>query len=324
MAKKLNNNFKTFSPKQELLDLMPDISGNDINGLGEATARNPSPVMWHDPSIIPHGDVQKWFSQQGNSHRDIKTFKSGEGIEQSELPEISDNRPNRSVEEWTSHVKHMALESGADSVGIAELDQEWVFEGYEADYKYMIVLVVAMDYDNLSQAPGEIAQNEVKAQYNRGTRTAYKLASALRKEGWDASPHGGPQAGPALMIPAAISAGLGQLGKHGSMINQTYGSSFRLANVLTNLPLIVDSPEEFGSEDFCLNCQLCTNVCPVDAISPDKQLVRGVEKWYVDFDKCLPFFVENNSCAMCLPICPYSRPGVAPRLIDKFTKRVSG
>ena len=126
------------------------------------------------------------------------------------------------------------------------------------------------------------------------------------------------------MIPGAISAGLGELGKHGSMINRQLGSSFRLANVLTNMPLNPDTPDTFGADEFCMSCQLCTNTCPVDAITAAKQTVRGAEKWYVDFDKCILFFVEHNGCAMCLPACPWSRPGVAPRLADKMSRRANG
>ena len=75
------------------------------------------------------------------------------------------------------------------------------------------------------------------------------------------------------------------------MINRTYGSSFRLANVLRDIPLVADTRDEFGADDFRISCQLCRNICPLDATALEKQTVRGKAKWYVDFDKCLPFFV---------------------------------
>ena len=183
------------------------------------------------------------------------------------------------------------------------------------------MMVVAMDFEALDQGPNDLSQNEVKRQYDRGTSAAYTLAGWMHNHGYQALPHGGPIAGPMLMVPAAIEAGLGELGKHGSMINRTYGSSFRLANVLCDIPLIADSADEFGADDFCTNCQLCTNICPVGAIAPEKQTVRGQVKWYVDFDKCLPFFVEHNGCAMCLPACPWSRPGIAETLIAKQARK---
>jgi len=59
-------------------------------------------------------------------------------------------------------------------------------------------------------------------------------------------------AGSMVMIPAAIKAGLGELGWHGSMIHRTFGANFWLALVLTNLPL-----EEAGENVFCTNCRVC-------------------------------------------------------------------
>ena len=126
-----------------------------------------------------------------------------------------------------------------------------------------------------------------------------------------------------LIIPAAIEAGLGELGKHDSIIHQTFGANFRLSMVLTDLPLVADNPEIFGGDLFCQNCQVCTNACPPAAIAPDKKMVRGTEKWYVDFDKCIPYFVDYKTCGICLAVCPWSRPGLAGKLLVKMAKRLA-
>ena len=132
---------------------------------------------------------------------------------------------------------------------------------------------------------------------------------------------GHPQAGPVLLIPAALACGFGELGKHGSIINRRFGSSFRLAGVLTDMPLAADDAEAFGADDFCIHCRLCADACPPDAIAPAKQMVRGVEKWYVDFDRCIGYFNDSNGCGICIAVCPWSRPGVAPKLAEKLTRR---
>src|SRR5277367_3306850 len=128
-------------------------------------------------------------------------------------------------------------------------------------------------------------------------------------------------AGSFVRIPAAIEAGMGELGKHGSLIHRRLGSNFRLACVMTNLPLVSDSADVFGADDFCARCRICTDECPPDAIVAEKQLVRGEKRWYVDFDKCLPYFNENESCAICLAVCPFSRPGVGANLVGKLAAR---
>ena len=115
-------------------------------------------------------------------------------------------------------------------------------------------------------------------QYARGTRTSFALANWIRSQGYTAKAFPGPRASSLLLIPAAIDAGLGQLGKHGSLINRTWGSNLRLAGVTTDMPLSFFQPDEFGSDDFCTKCQVCTDACPPSAIADHKQWVRGVER----------------------------------------------
>ncbi len=103
-----------------------------------------------------------------------------------------------------------------------------------------------------------------------------------------------------LAIPPAIESGIGQLGKHGSLISDEPGSAFRMSCVLTDLPLIPDETKDTGSEDFCASCQKCVTDCPPGAISNEKQLVNGAMRWYVDFDKCAPYMTETKGCAICL------------------------
>ena len=106
-----------------------------------------------------------------------------------------------------------------------------------------------------------------------------------------------------------MCAGLGQLGKHCSLIIKEHGSNFRLAAVLTDLPLATDAPVDIGVDELCTSCRRCTLDCPPDAIVDDKQIVRGVEKWYVDFDKCIPYFAMTEGCGICIEVCPWSEPG---------------
>jgi len=91
--------------------------------------------------------------------------------------------------------------------------------------------------------------------------------------------------------------------------------------VITDLPLIADQPDEIHVDDFCRNCRLCTRECPPQAIFSEKQWVRGVRKWYVSFDKCVPYFNDTFGCNICIKVCPYSRPGVSESLVEKVLNR---
>ncbi|MCC7412627.1 MAG: epoxyqueuosine reductase, partial [Gammaproteobacteria bacterium] len=132
---------------------------------------------------------------------------------------------------------------------------------------------------------------------------------------------GAPFASGLSVVPAAIAAGLGELGKHGSIINRKYGSAFRLAYVLTDMPLDADRPDALGVDDFCARCQVCSKACPPRAILPDKTWVRGMRKWYVDFDKCVPYFNDTLGCGICIAVCPWSRPGIAGKLVTQLARR---
>jgi epoxyqueuosine reductase len=124
-----------------------------------------------------------------------------------------------------------------------------------------------------------------------------------------------------LMIPPALECGFGELGKHGSIINPEFGSAFRLGAVLTDAPFAVTPRREHGIDGFCQSCRVCEDACPPEAIAPEKRLVRGETRWYVDFDRCIPFFAETSGCAICIAVCPWSRPGVGLNLAAKLARR---
>jgi epoxyqueuosine reductase len=206
-------------------------------------------------------------------------------------------------------------------IGVTQPRPAWFFEGRSSDLPWLVLLAVAMDHEQLATAPEYTSAIEVHRQYNRGTAAARALADWFRSQGYRAEGHGGPGAGPLQMVPAAIEAGLGELGKHGSIINRQLGSSFRLAAVLTDAPLVSSAPDSFGVDDFCYGCRVCTDACPPDAIAPDKRLVRGENKWAVDFDRCLPYFAVSYGCGICIAVCPWSTPGAAPRLAENMLRK---
>ena len=116
---------------------------------------------------------------------------------------------------------------------------------------------------------------EIGHQYARGKRASFALANWTRSQRYNANAYPGPSADALLLIPPAIASGLGELGKHGSLISRHFGSGVRLAGVTTDLPLVATAPDRFGADEFCSTCQVCTNACPPGAITPQKQMVRG-------------------------------------------------
>jgi epoxyqueuosine reductase len=242
-----------FIPSPEQMALWPAESGNHINGLGETTARRPRPIYWHDPDATPHGPLQRWF-QQHNAGGALLARARAERQQVLDMPlsPLAAAPAQRDATEWTRELKQLALAAGADIVGVARMQPQWVYDGFEVSQRFIVMLGVAHDYERMKTAPEEPSFAEVVTQYARGNRVAKALASWLREQGHEARPHGGPMAGPVTLIPAALACGFGELGKHGSIIHRELGSSFRLASVLTDVPLLDDAPDTFGADDFCL------------------------------------------------------------------------
>jgi epoxyqueuosine reductase QueG len=312
-----------WQPSEDQMRHWPPVSGNTINGVGEPGPRRPSPIYWHAPDATPHGPLQRWFyARTGAEPALAEARRERQAAIDEPLAPVAPARSVRDAADWTREVKRLAREEGAADVGVAAMRAEYVFEGHEVPaHRWMIVLAVAQEYGAMASAPSGRALVEITRQYARGMRVAKKVANWLRREGDEAHPYAGPMAGSFVLIPAALQAGLGELGKHGSLIHRELGANFRLACVLTSVPLIPDRPDVFGADDFCTRCRVCEDACPPAAIGHEKTTVRGELRWYVDFDRCLPYFNENQSCAICLAVCPFSRPGIGPRLVQKLSRR---
>lgn len=217
-------------------------------------------------------------------------------------------------------VKATARDLGAAAVGITTMGPDACYAGYPVPpWPMAISLAMPMRRGELDGIPDARSAAETMRTYRLVSRLAIRLAAAIRGRGWDARAFADGE--DLLQIPLAIRAGLGELGKHGSLITLDHGSNVRLAAVLTNLPMAVDAPADFGVQDLCTRCRRCTLDCPPDAIGDRPVLVRGEERWYVDFDRCIPWFAATEGCGICIQTCPWSTPGRGPGLRDLLLAR---
>jgi Pyruvate/2-oxoacid:ferredoxin oxidoreductase delta subunit len=315
----------SYSPKAETLALIK-VSGNAINGLGETTPRRPSPFFWHPPDQHPYGELQVAARQNmGKCPGYAAAFAGARSYP--ELIPVSAARNKSPAEQLATEASAFALAHGADGVGMVPMDPLYVFEGYTIDEPWVVMLALSHNYERLKQVPSDetngVGLADVGETYARGTQASYALANWIRSQGYTAQPYPGPSASALLLIPPAIDSGLGELGKHGSMISRQFGSGVRLAGVTTDMPLVSTAPDRFGGDEFCQNCQVCTRACPPGAIAEQKQMVRGVERWYVDFDKCITYFAEAAGCAICIADCPWTLPNVRPKLLATMARRLA-
>jgi epoxyqueuosine reductase len=97
----------------------------------------------------------------------------------------------------------------------------------------------------------------------------------------------------------ARAAGLGWIGRNNLLVNEKFGARIRLATILTNLPLEVNSP----SMKDCGSCRDCLKVCPAGAIQERQENfdhLRCYEQLRI-FAKTLHF--SHHICGVCVKAC---------------------
>jgi epoxyqueuosine reductase len=227
------------------------------------------------------------------------------------------------------NIKEAGRFLGADLVGVCELNPAFVYShtGLRIDFakgtagqeihlphRCAISLAVEMNFRRMRYSPGWIDNAEVGLGYFNAAKAAVALAAYIRELGYTARAHFFINEW-VLHVPVAVEAGLGELSRNGILITGPFGPRVRLSTVTTDLPLAVDAPIDIGAAATCQVCGKCADNCPSQAIPQGgKEIVRGVEKWNVNPEKCMRFWVANpnkwNDCARCIAVCPWSRPNV--------------
>ncbi len=226
----------------------------------------------------------------------------------------------------TDRIKRLGQIFGACDVGVATIDAREHFV-YSHDrrgervnlskrMKYVIVMLIQMDYYALLTSPRLPASITVGNAYSRAAFASGCMAETIRNLGYQAIPSVNSMG---LSVPLAVLAGLGEFGRNGLLIHPKFGQAIRIAKVFTDLPLTPDSPITFGAVNFCRLCKKCAKFCPSRSISDGEPTWEspwdtpsnnnGVYKWYVNADTCYDFWIRNSTdCSNCVRVCPFTKP----------------
>jgi reductive dehalogenase len=259
-----------------------------------------------------------------------------------------------SPKQITNDIKKAATYFGASLVGICRLDQRWLYSHtYEMgragemrdsdevigeskpqdipeEFQYVIVMGFQEEYDLMKYFPTYISDTPMVMGYSRMAIAGACLSTFIRNLGFkaiDCSLNG-----VALSIPMAMQAGLGDLGRNGLLITPQYGPRLRLEKVITDLPMAVDAPIDFGVTEFCMACNKCAKLCPSQAITFGERTAEsnnvsnadGELKWRINAEKCRIYWTQSNkSCTNCRACCPYNKPYTrVHRTVRWFTDNV--
>lgn len=226
-------------------------------------------------------------------------------------------------EEMAKKIKAFGMYLGAARVGIARLKQEWVYTNFAHPYtpepygkpvelQYENIICMAQPMEPAMVRTGQsIAQNiESNWTTTRASMKAIVIAQFIRCLGWRARAITQDNM-PLLLVPALVDAGIGEQGRHSIVISKEFGGRFYASAVVTDLPLALDKPVDFGVQDFCEKCLICAEICPGQAITRGgREVVRGIRKWQVDGDKCRRVMERRDLiCCLCQAVCPWNHTG---------------
>lgn len=206
----------------------------------------------------------------------------------------------------SSLIKSKGLELGGADVGFAELTPIMINLGSEFHGGHIISVILSEDYGKVLK--GALAvEEEAFEVYVECARVSTQLAEYIRGLGFPAiADHNGT--GDIQAIPALYACGMGELGRNGSLIHPRFGAGFRPGFVVTDAPLIADTPNIFGVRQTCETCRICEQNCPPGAIraSDDFIVTEGVKRWRVDTATCYEASrFRDEYCHICVDVCPY-------------------
>ena len=245
-------------------------------------------------------------------------------------------------------IKHWALDLGFQQVGITDTDlshteeqyQQWIDAGYAGEMEYMWshgtkrlrpaelvpgtlrVISVRMDYLPADTQLTEQLRNPAAAYISRYAlgrdyhkvlrkrlqQLASKISEAIGPFGYRAF----VDSAPVMERQLAEKAGLGWTGKNTLILNRQAGSFFFLGELLVDLPLPIDAPNE---KNHCGKCSSCLDQCPTNAFVAPGVLDarRCISYLTIELKGSIPEelrpLLGNRvyGCDDCQLVCPWNR-----------------
>ncbi len=238
-----------------------------------------------------------------------------------------------SEEEASDMLEAAAIHLGACQVGFTALDPRLLEANVEIDpnvetltpteegkilapesLKYVVVLGGQVPITAQRHAPGQIGDAADRSGYENRQMAWERVVNFIKGLGYKAEMMVGMMA---PTIPFALMAGLGEMGRTNRLISPIYGGAIRLETIVTDLPLALDKPIDFGLQEFCKHCKKCAKACPANAISfddepgwepPGPYSIKGKKVWYDRCDRCFQWSTANGYfCGACMGACTWTK-----------------
>ena len=146
--------------------------------------------------------------------------------------------------------------------------------------------------------------------------TTHQLVMALQEKGYNAAAVPASQSVEGLLgifshKKAAVSAGLGYIGKSCLFISRKFGPRVRLGTVFTDAPLETVCVEQ---KSLCGDCSICSEACGAMAIKNVNFEQGMVREDIYDAKACSDYMKDKFKhigrgavCGVCMKVCPKAK-----------------
>jgi epoxyqueuosine reductase QueG len=218
----------------------------------------------------------------------------------------------------TARLKKFTLSRGAVLFGVADISALKDEFALSAAIKERVTRAVCFGVVLSQLVLSEIEQEPTKLYFHH-YRTAnmfcdqigFAISQEIERQGYRALPIAASQItdwqyqrAHASHKKIGVLAGLGWIGRNNLLVSKKFGAQFRMATVLTDMPLVCDKPL-LGSDDAsgCGTCRACVALCPAGAIGEGP----GDFKHLACFEKLKDFQKQNIVgqfiCGICVKAC---------------------
>ena len=135
---------------------------------------------------------------------------------------------------------------------------------------------------------------------------ALKVTNSIQSRGWEALPIPASQIIDWEKQTAHVShkhvarkAGIGWIGRNNLLVTPQFGSRQRLITVLTDMPLRVDAPLDWG----CRECRACVSSCPSESIKEKPEDFDHIGCYHQIKVLIKAAGISQNICGLCVKAC---------------------
>lgn len=267
----------------------------------------------HHPALIQLADdIQQWGRELGFQAIGITDIALGKHREH--LQTWLDNHYHGEMQ-WMQH--HQDLRNAPDqlvpnTIRVVSARMNYLPENpnhikilKQTDKAYISRYALGRDYHKLIRKRLSVIAKKMEDHYNR-------LAEEYQWPQETLSQRPFVDSAPVLEKALAEKSGLGWIGKHTLLLNKEAGSWFFLGEVLTNIPLPINTDI---AENKCGECTACLKVCPTDAFVAPYTLdaTRCISYLTIELKGAIPEEFREPignrvfGCDDCQAICPWNK-----------------